>query len=383
MLVKGGSVLIVNQHYITDSIIIIDENLIIKEVNNIFYEKFKPSKKREYQEYRELIRDSSLKSYEDLLTDLINKANTTRTNQSTQIKVIAKEVTYFEVQVNCVIVKGDYFGTIVFIKDITASKRNMELMIEKDRLMSLSQLIGGVAHNLKTPIMSVSGGLAIIKKDINKLDTYLGNYNNQDIKKLITEINLWNERGQAYLCYMTDIINAIKNQLKDFEQNKSESFIIENLIKDTILLMSYELKKNQCKLIQEINIDDSMKIVGDINSLIQVLDNLISNAISAVKYNRNVILSVYKENKNIIFSVSNEGNIIPDQVQKKIFKEMVTTKGKAGTGVGLYISKSIIKSRFEGDMYFKSDNEKTTFFIKIPIKEQKNEQRNEYSYNRR
>lgn len=358
--------------YITDSIIIIDEKLIIKEVNNIFYEKFQSNKKREYKEYIELIRDSSLKNHEDLLTNLINKAHITRTNQSTQIKVISEEVTYFEVQVNCVIVNGDYFGTIVFFKDITVQKKNVELMIEKERLMSLSQLIGGVAHNLKTPIMSMAGGIAIIKKDTNKLYTYLGN-NNDDIKKLITEINLWHERGQTYLCYMTDIINAIKNQLKDFDQNKAESFIIKNLIKDTVLLMSYELKKNKCKLIQEINIDDSIEIVGDINSLIQVLDNLINNAISAVKYNRNIILSAYKENKNIMFSISNEGNIIPDHIQKKIFTEMVTTKGKDGTGLGLYISKSIIKSRFEGDIYFKSDNEKTTFFIKIPIKERKNE----------
>lgn len=359
--------------YITDAIIIIDEKLIIKEVNNIFYEKFQPNMKREYNEYRELIRDSSLKNYEYLLTNLINKAHITRTNQSTQIEVIAEEVTYFEVQVNCVIVKDDYFGTIVFFKDITAQKKNMELMIEKERLMSLSQLIGGVAHNLKTPIMSVAGGLAIIKKDTNKLYTYLNNDNNDDIEKLRAEINSWHERGQTYLCYMTDIINAIKSQLKDFDQNKAESFIIKDVIKDIVLLMSYELKKNKCNLMQEIDIDDSIEIAGDINSLIQVLNNLISNAISAVKHNRNIVLSVYKESKNIIFAVINEGDIIPEHVQKKIFTEMVTTKGKDGTGLGLYIAKSIIKSRFEGDIYFKSDNKITTFFIKIPAKERKNE----------
>lgn len=359
--------------YITDSIIIIDEKLIVKEVNNIFYEKFQLNKEKEYQEYKNLIRESSLRNYEELLTNLIDNAHMTRTNQSMQIEVVAEEVAYFEVQVNCVIVKGDYFGTIVFFKDITAQKKNMELMIEKERLMSLSQLIGGVAHNLKTPIMSVAGGLAIIKKDTNKLYLYFNDDNNDDIEKLMMEINSWHERGQAYLRYMTDIINAIKSQLKDFDQNKKENFLIKDVIKDIVLLMSYELKKNKCKLIQEINIDDSIEIAGDINSLIQVLNNLISNAISAVKYNTNITLSVYKESKNIVFAVTNEGNIIPEHVQKKIFTEMITTKGKDGTGLGLYIAKSIIKSRFKGDIYFNSDNEMTTFFIKIPTKEQKNE----------
>lgn len=359
--------------YITDSIIIIDEKLIIKEVNKIFYKKFQPNKKKVYQEYRDLLRDSSLKNHEDLLINLINEANITRNNQSTQIKVVGSEVAYFEVQVNCVIVKGDYFGTIVFFKDITDQKKNMDLMIEKERLMSLSQIIGGVAHNLKTPIMSVSGGLAIIKKDTNKLYMYLNNDNNGDTQKLIAEINSWHERGQAYLCYMTDIINAIKSQLKDFDQNKAESFIIKDVINGIVLLMSYELKKNKCKLIKEINIDDSIKIDGDINALIQVLNNLISNAISAVKYNTNITLSVYKENKDIVFSVTNEGDAIPEYIQKKIFTEMVTTKGKDGTGLGLYISKSIIKSSFEGDIYFNSGNEITTFFIRIPLKERENE----------
>lgn len=352
--------------YITDSIIIIDENLKIKEVNNIFYEKFQVNKNKKYNEYIDLIRESSLKNHQDLLTNLINNAHVTRTSQFTQIKVMLKEVSHFEIQVNCVIVNGDYFGTIVFLKDITTQKRNVELMIEKERLRSLSQLIGGVAHNLKTPIMSLAGGLAIIQKDTNKICTYLKDDSNDDIEKLITEINSWNERGQSYLCYMTDIINAVKNQLKDFDPSKAESFIVKDVIKDIVLLMSFELKKNKCKLIQEININESTEIHGDINSLIQVLDNLISNAIDAVNDNRNIILSIYEEHKNIIFSVSNEGDIIPDHIQKRIFKEMVTTKGKDGTGLGLYISKSIIKSRFKGDMYFKCNNEKNTFFISIP-----------------
>ncbi|MHC1682654.1 MAG: ATP-binding protein [Clostridiaceae bacterium] len=355
--------------YITDSIIIIDEKLKIKEVNDIFYEKFQLNKDKKYREYGELIKESSLKDYEHVLTDLINNTYKTRTNQSTQITMVTDEVIHFDVQVNCVIHKNDYFGAIIFIKDITAQKRNIELIIEKERLESLSKLIGGVAHNLKTPIMSVAGGLSIIKKDVNKLSTYLNNNDSSEIEKLMNEINSWNERGQTYLRYMTDIINATKSQLKDFDLSKIEHFIVKDVIKKIGLLMSFELKKNKCKLIQEIKIDENEEVEGDINSLIQVLNNLISNAINAVNEDRNIIFSIYKENENVIFSIENEG-IIHEHIQKKIFSEMFTTKGKDGTGLGLYISKAIIKVRFEGEIYFKSDNRTTTFFVKIPCKKE-------------
>jgi len=58
-----------------------------------------------------------------------------------------------------------------------------------------------------------------------------------------------------------------------------------------------------------------------------------------------------------------------NDVKNKLFKQMVTTKGKGGTGLGLYMSHSTIKGRFGGDIWFDSEKGKgTTFFIQIPKK---------------
>ena len=60
---------------------------------------------------------------------------------------------------------------------------------------------------------------------------------------------------------------------------------------------------------------------------------------------------------------------MPKDVQKKLFKEMVTTKGKNGTGLGLYMSYSNIKAHFNGTITFESTkNQGTTFNIIIPNK---------------
>ncbi len=60
--------------------------------------------------------------------------------------------------------KDIFLGTLLLFKDITQHKKDMQaikdnqdMLMEKERLASLGQLIGGIAHNLKTPIMSISG----------------------------------------------------------------------------------------------------------------------------------------------------------------------------------------------------------------------------------
>ena len=58
----------------------------------------------------------------------------------------------------------------------------------------------------------------------------------------------------------------------------------------------------------------------------------------------------------------------PDGVKEKLFKEMITTKGKNGTGLGLYMSYSTIRAHFNGDIKVESEKGKgTTFSIILPL----------------
>ena len=59
---------------------------------------------------------------------------------------------------------------------------------------------------------------------------------------------------------------------------------------------------------------------------------------------------------------------MPKKVQDKLFKEMITTKGKNGTGLGLFMSYSNIRAHFNGNMTFESEEGKgTRFDIAIPL----------------
>ena len=133
------------------------------------------------------------------------------------------------------------------------------------------------------------------------------------------------------------------------------------------------LKVGGAEIIISISKDD-IKIDGNINSLVQVINNLISNAIEAYgQIDKEKVVELFSEydssKKHIVISVKDFGPGLPEHVKAKLFKEMITTKGKDGTGLGLFMSYSNIKAHFGGTMTFETEPGKgTQFNIIIPVK---------------
>lgn len=363
---------------VSDSVLVLDENSKIIEFNIAFSKNFLVED-RKYSSFYDIMDCSKLIKSKNSLIDLIDEAKDNNNVKIIEILVENKsDEKYFEVQTNPIILKCEYFGTVLLFRDITVYKKNLELfkqnqfeLIEKERLLTLNQLIGGIAHNLKTPLLSSAGGIQIIKKDTAKLHEYIQTKNNdyEYVTKTMNEIIDWQNRISEYLIYMSDVITTVKGQVKEFEQIDEDEFSIKEVINKIKLFMSYELKKNNCTLIENIDISCDQVIKGNINSLLQVFIILLTNAIEASEQNvyRIISLGGCKENKEIVFYVKNSGKEIPTKVQENIFKKMVTTKGNKGSGLGLYISKSIITVRFNGEIYFNTNDKETTFFVKIPL----------------
>lgn len=375
--------------FVSDSILTLDETLNVIEFNKEFRKNFLLENKK-YQNLDDIIGFSKVSEWKDNFINIINDSKNNNI-ESMELFINTKdEVKYFEVQANPVILNKEYHGTVLVFKDITVHKKNLELikqnqfqLIEKERLLSLSQLIGGIAHNLKTPLMSSAGGIQIIKRDTGKIYEYIKEKNAEgtDITKLVDEINDWQQRITEYLIYMSNVITAVKGQVVEYSETKESSFSIKELEEKITLLMAFEIKKSKCVFVKELNIDLELRIKGDVNSLIQVLNNLITNAIEASKEGGIITCGAYKVNENAIFYIRNFGQKIPEEVQSKIFNKMITTKGKKGTGLGLYISKSIIKVRFNGEIYFETNDKETTFFIEIPLAEEEEYGKQRYNDN--
>ncbi len=249
---------------------------------------------------------------------------------------------------------------------------NQSILMEKERLASLGQLIGGIAHNLKTPIMSISGASEGLRDLIKEYDTSIEDpeVNFQDHHEIAAEMEEWIKKIRTHTEYMSDIITAVKGQAVNFNNTDMMSFTIDELLKRIDILMKHELKNSHTYLNVSLNVPASQTINGDVNSLIQVINNMISNSIQAYgdRQGESIDLAVdHDSHNNVLITVKDYGNGLPEKVKDKLFKEMITTKGKNGTGLGLYMSYSTIKGNFNGDITVDSEEGKgTSFTIILP-----------------
>lgn len=191
----------------------------------------------------------------------------------------------------------------------------------------------------------------------------------EDHHAIAEDLRSWVSKVKEHTSYMSDVITAVKGQAISSTE-VIDSFTIGELIKRVSILMKHELKHSLVELNINISVDENFKLHGSMNSLVQVIDNLVSNAIQSYGGRPDNIIDfeIDKKDNTLVITIKDYGCGMSLEVQDKLFKEMITTKGKNGTGLGLYMSYSNIKAKFNGNITFESEIGKgTTFKILLPI----------------
>ncbi|MBQ2835740.1 MAG: PAS domain S-box protein [Clostridia bacterium] len=366
---------------ISDSYVVLSEDNKVTDFNKTFLDTFKlKSEDVRSKSILEVLGDN--KNYKANIDKLLKSIEKTKNSKKTisYEQKFEKINKYFTIEIASISSENASLGTLVMFKDITQHKEDMEtiksnqdVLMEQERLASLGQLIGGIAHNLKTPIMSIAGAAEGLDQLIKEYDESIDDplVNSQDHHEIAKEMLSWIPKIRMHTEYMSDVITTVKGQAVALSNDEDVYFTVGELVKKVNILMKHELKNAYTYLNVMMKTDENLTLKGDVNSLVQVVNNMISNSIQA--YNgardKNIDLEVNKKGSEVIFSVRDYAGGLPKEVQDKLFKEMITTKGKNGTGLGLYMSYSNIKARFGGDITFDvSSGKGTTFNIIIPIK---------------
>lgn len=308
--------------------------------------------------------DDSLISYEQSIT------------LETKEGVVKK---YFVVDVSPLDVNGQVHGFVMMFKDITQLRNSMkklqdsqERMMEQERFAFLGQMIGGLAHNLKTPIMSISGCISAAEALVDECEESLTDdeVSEEDYREIYAEMRDWFLKVKESTSYMSDIITAIKGQAANISADENVTFTVDETIKRSMLLMRHELLNSGCRLTLDYNRNEEIVLQGDINNLVQVIGNLLNNAIYAQKQKGGgeIVLEICHDKENLKIMVKDRGTGISPNVLDKLFKSMVTSKGTMGTGLGLYISNVVIRGKFNGEMWGENrEGGGSIFGISIPL----------------
>ncbi len=265
---------------------------------------------------------------------------------------------YFQVDIHPIKAKQtiQYVGTLLLFKDITEHKNDIkviqdkqEVIVKQGQLVSIGELAGGVAHDINTPISAIKTGIQLLQEMYTPRD--------ETEKDLLFRMSNCTEK-------IIKIVNSMRNQIRNLGSNQKFNFKISEVINDVKIISYNEFSKNRCELI--VNIEDDLSVYGDPTKLGQVFTNLFLNAIQA--YNEQpgrIEVSVTKApNKKIMVKVRDYAGGIPEQIKEYVFKNILTTKGIKGTGLGLYLAYSVIKGEFSGDITFESAvGQGTTFYI--------------------
>lgn len=256
-------------------------------------------------------------------------------------------------------------------KHVQNIKDQQKVIVAQEKLASLGQMISGITHNLKTPITSLSVAVDSLKdlvteyqKSINDIRVTV-----EDHQEIAVEMNSWLIEMKPYCEYMVDVLTTIKGQIIRGTPSLMNGFTLKELIKRIEIITHYELTKSDCVINFNIRSNSNLTIPGEISDLVQVLENIVSNSIQAYLGRGGEIEFVVVEKGEFLeFQIKDTGVGIPEKVQSKLFKEIITTKGKKGTGLGLYISLAIVKGKFNGDIYYDSiEGKGSSFYITIPV----------------
>ena len=366
---------------ISDSYLVLNDNYVITDFNKTLLTTFelKDTNIRNVNIFNFISSNKKLSVNKKILKKaLIDVKDSTKT--VTFEKTFSSINKHFHIEINTITSNNKFLGTLILFKDTTQHIKDMQtikdsqtMLMEQERLATLGQMVGGIAHNLKTPIMSIAGAMEGLQDLVQEYEQSIGDpdVTIEDHLSIAKDMHSWIEKVNSYDAYMSDIITTVKGQAVNFNDVTADDFTVDELIKRINILMKHELKNALVVLNVNCAVPETTIIHGNINSLVQIVNNLISNSIqaynSANKDNRIIDLNITSDKNNTIITVEDYACGIPKEVQEKLFKSMVTTKGHKGTGLGLFMSYSTIKGHFNGDLNFTSEVGKgTKFNIVLP-----------------
>jgi len=243
-------------------------------------------------------------------------------------------------------------------------RESLSVIEEKKRINNMKdEFIATVNHELRTPLTAMQGSL----------DMLVGGVAGEIRGDALKLLEIARNNGKRLIRLINDIldIEKIESGKNGFNFRLIEiSKLVQECITETKLYG--EGFGVRIKLEQDL---PNVVVFVDSDKAIQVLENLISNAIKFSPRGGEVTVSITQKENKVSVAVRDKGPGIPEEFQSKIFQKFLRgdnslTRERGGTGLGLSISKAI-SEKMKGTIYFETSKQGTTFYFDLPIVDSK------------
>ncbi len=284
-----------------------------------------------------------LKNYLPSLCNEIEKTEFGELKSAISIKIEDQDLQTFMLQTS----RTQTYNKEYYIILLDSIQRVIEKK-EKEAWINLMKIISHELMNSLTPIRALSQNLLhIVDQENLEEDDF------DDIKSSISTIINRSDHLQVFV--------ENYRKLAMLPTPSKQMTPINALFDDCLRIMSPILKAENIELINDIH--SSRSILIDKNQMEQVIINLITNSVYALKEKneKKMYVSSYTENNRFFITISDNGKGIDPEIQDKVFLPFFTTR-KDGAGIGLTLSKNIIEAH-GGYLSYQTDEDKTSFVI--------------------
>jgi signal transduction histidine kinase len=245
-------------------------------------------------------------------------------------------------------IRGD-LGQVALAINRMAERRAAleEKLRQQDRLAALGKVVAGVAHEVRNPLNSIKLTLQLLDRRLRK-----GIAVSNEVEDCLQEIDRLDMIVGRLLAFGRPVMTNRHMQEMQPLIYQAIKMVHEPMQQKNIQISVHELEKG---------------LAADVDGpqIIQVLINLLLNAIEASPASGTVRLTAEALGPNICMRISDEGERIPDDVRQHVFDAYYTTKPD-GSGLGLAVSREIAANH-GGALEFESEQAGTTFILLLPI----------------
>ena len=240
-------------------------------------------------------------------------------------------------------------------------KRNIEQQMKFTHALRMSELGGlasGIAHEINNPLAVACGLLESISKRVER-----GKLKTEELPELLDKILKMNRR-------IGSIVKGLQSVSRKSDKDPFSLQSLDCIIEEALSICLGKLKLHNVTL-KKAQINPTLKIQCRPGEIIQVIVNLVNNAIDAISKQPDpwIEIDTVISYEKCFLQITDSGNGISKELKEKILLPYFSTKdpGK-GTGLGLSISKMIIESH-AGELYIDDKCDHTRFVIKIPVQQ--------------